>query len=170
MSLVKLRKFSFLPCEILAFHQEKGFRGNTAHRVNYCELATLQAQLPSRLMDVKSTSFFYAPLLGYIGGATIATTIVLCYILTVSLDHDVPVWLPMISRCAVGFPEKFLFRIGVVPSAALFAVQILVVYKDDRGYSRSRVALLFGVVACVSLILVGNVNEREWSTVHNCKE
>ena len=39
-------------------------------------------------------------------------TILSCYIIAV-LKGDVPVWLPYISDCAVGYPEAYIFRSGM---------------------------------------------------------
>ena len=95
-------------------------------------------------------------------------TIFLCYTVATSLDH-VPVWLPMISDCAVLPPEKYPFRWGIVLSAAIFAGQSVLLYGADRPYSRSKVALFLGLLTSFCLSVVGVVNEAEDNTIHSSK-
>lgn len=94
------------------------------------------------------------------------TTIIVCYTIAVSLGH-VPVWLPMISDCAVEAPEKYPFRWGIVLSGAFFAAQSVLVYGADRPYSRSKLALFLGLLTSFALSVVGVVNEVEDNTVHS---
>ena len=96
-------------------------------------------------------------------------TILLCYTVATLLGH-VPVWLPMISDCAVYPPEKYPFRWGIVLSAALFALQSVLLYGADRPYSRSKVALFFGLLTAFCLSVVGVVNEVENNTIHSSKD
>jgi hypothetical protein len=96
-------------------------------------------------------------------------TILLCYAVATLLGH-VPVWLPMISDCAVYPPEKYPFRWGIVLSAALFALQSVLLYGADRPYSRSKVALFFGLLTALCLSVVGVVNQVENNTIHGSKD
>lgn len=95
-------------------------------------------------------------------------TIFLCYTIATSLHH-VPVWLPMISDCAVYPPEKYPFRWGIVLSAAFFAVQSVLLYAADRPYSKSKTVLCLGLVTAFCLSVVGVVNEVENITIHGGK-
>lgn len=93
-------------------------------------------------------------------------TIFLCYGLAVGLGH-VPAWLPMISDCAVYSPEKYPFRLGIVVSAVLIAIQVVMTYNADRPYSNSKASLTVGLVASLGLAIVGVVNEQECNPVHS---
>lgn len=93
-------------------------------------------------------------------------TILLCYTLAASLGH-VPAWLPMISDCAVLPPEKYPFRWGIVLSAALMGIQSVLVYGANKPYSKSKVALVVGVLASFCLSVIGVVNEDEDNTIHS---
>ncbi len=94
-------------------------------------------------------------------------TMLLCYTLALSFKH-VKLWpIPMISDCAVESPEKFPFRLGMVTFALLMALGNLVVYL--AAVPRSKLALVFGVTACMCLAVVGVVNEEEASKVHSSK-
>ena len=105
-------------------------------------------------------------LLFHVGVLLPTTTILLCYTLAASLGH-VPAWLPMISDCAVFPPEKYPFRWGMVLSAALIGAQSVLVYGADKPYSKSKVALVLGVLASLCLSVIGVVNEEEDNTVHS---
>ena len=92
-------------------------------------------------------------------------SIITCYVLAVSLGH-VPAWLPTISDCAVGAPEKYLFRIGLITGAtALFANVVMVYYAFPKFVLR-KLELVAGVAAAAGLTVVGAVNEKENNTVH----
>ena len=104
----------------------------------------------------------------HVGVLVPIATILLCYTLAVSLGH-VPVWLPMISDCAVFSPEKYPFRWGIVLGAALFGAQSVLVYGADKPYSKSKVALTLGLLASFCLSVVGVVNEAEDNSVHSGK-
>ena len=92
-------------------------------------------------------------------------TIILCYILAVSLGH-VPAWLPMISDCAVEAPEKYPFRLGLIAGATALFANVIMVYYAFPNFSFRKLQLALGLVASVGLATVGAVNEKENNTVH----
>lgn len=106
-----------------------------------------------------------ASVTGYISGGAALTTIILCYVLAVSLGHVQP-WLPMISDCGVLPPECFLFRAGLVLAAAALSVQVVSVFNAERDTTRSRAALAFGLLSAVGLAIIGVVSEKESSGAH----
>ena len=120
----------------------------------------------TRIHNMATISSIPASLVAYFGSLVALGTIVLCYILAVSFKH-VPAWLPMISNCAVAPPERYPFRVGIVLSAAAFMVLAVLVYNAERAFTKSKVALLFGVLASICLMVVGVVNVKEWPPVHN---
>ena len=73
----------------------------------------------------------------------------------------------MISDCAVKAPEKYPFRAGIVLAAAAFAVLVMLVYRAERAFTRSKVAVVFGLLGAISLTVIGVVNVEEWPPVHN---
>lgn len=92
-------------------------------------------------------------------------TLLLCYSLAMGYGH-VSLWpVPMISDCAVYSPEKFPFRLGIVTTALLMSLISILVFLS--GASRSKVALVLGVVGPLLLAVVGVVNEKEASKVHS---
>ena len=96
------------------------------------------------------------------------STILACYTIATSLGH-VPLWLPMISDCAVYSPEKYLFRWGLVLTAGLFGLQGALIYGANRPYSGSKAALVVGLLGSFCLSIVGVVNEAENNTIHSSK-
>ena len=115
---------------------------------------------PSPLEKVSLKTIFHA------GFFVQSGTILLCYLLAVSLGH-VPEWLPMISDCAVYAPEKYPFRWGIVIGAVLMALQTSLIYAADKPYSGSKTALGLGLFAASCLSVVGVVNEVEDGHVHD---
>ena len=92
-------------------------------------------------------------------------TILSCYGLALHYGH-VKLWpVPMISDCAVKPPEMFPFRLGIVTTAMLMALQSVIIFL--AAVPRSKVALVLGVVANFALAVVGVVNEDEASRVHS---
>ena len=102
------------------------------------------------------------------GVLVIAGTILLCYVLAVSLRH-VPVWLPMISDCQVFPPEKYFSRWGILVGAALLGAQNVLIYGANKSYSKSKASLVLGLVAAFCLSVVAVVNEAENNTIHSGK-
>jgi len=102
-------------------------------------------------------------------------TIFSCYIIAVS-QGNVPVWLPMISDCAVEPPESYLFRGGLISSAVLLNINsfFMLCYKSaanlnvDSDFSKFDLyTYLISVIATLGLITVGSVNEDENGTIHS---
>jgi len=102
------------------------------------------------------------------------TTIVCCYLLAVS-QGNVPIWLPMISDCALFPPESYLFRLGLISSSVLLNMNafFMLCYKSvtlnntDLDYSTfDKVAYAISTIASTGLAVVGAVNEREDSSLH----
>lgn len=94
-------------------------------------------------------------------------TILSCYCLALAYGH-VKLWpVPMISDCAVKPPEMFPFRLGIVTSALLMALQSVVIFL--AGVPRSKIAMVLGVVGSLALAVVGVINEDEASKVHSGK-
>ena len=91
-------------------------------------------------------------------------TILLCYSIAV-YKHHVPVWLPMISDCAVAPPEMFPFRLGLLTAAWLMALQNVIVYL--AGVPRSLLAAVLAEIGCLCLAVVSVVNENEAGRVHS---
>lgn len=92
-------------------------------------------------------------------------TILSCYFLALLRGH-VCLWpVPMISDCAVLPPEMFLFRLGIVTTALLMALQNVIIFL--AGVPRSKIAVVLGVSASLALAVVGVVNECEASKVHS---
>lgn len=99
-------------------------------------------------------------------GATIVlTTIFTCYGIAVSLGH-VPVWLPMISDCAVYAPEKYLFRLGLVTGSIFLHVESILLYNADKAFSNSRLCMILSLLSSMGMAVVGVVNEKENNDVH----
>ncbi|XP_019853160.1 PREDICTED: DNA damage-regulated autophagy modulator protein 1-like [Amphimedon queenslandica] len=92
-------------------------------------------------------------------------TILVCYVLAVAFGH-VPIWLPMISDCAVKSPEKYFFRIGVVFGASLIGIQSFIVYYANKDKQYSFFELLLALIGSVSVGIVGVVNEEENPPIH----
>lgn len=92
------------------------------------------------------------------------STILLCYSLAVYYRH-VPIWLPMISDCAVKPPEMFPFRFGILTAAWLIALENLVIYL--AAVPKSLLGLAFGLLGSLCLGTVAVVNEHEASKVHS---
>lgn len=102
-----------------------------------------------------------------------AFTILTCYTIAVSLGH-VPAWLPMISDCAVYPPEKYIFRIGMILSAALLELNCLLMYFFLHSVSiaggvgvSDKLGMAVASVASFSLACVGAINEQEDDPVHS---
>lgn len=100
------------------------------------------------------------------GATIILSTIFVCYGIAVYLGH-VPVWLPMISDCAVLPPEKYLFRLGMVTGAIYLGIDSELLYRADKSFTRSRLGLVLGIISAVGLSVVGVVNEKENNGIHS---
>ncbi len=95
-------------------------------------------------------------------------TVIFCYILAVVNGH-VPIWLPMISDCAVYPPEKYPFRMGVVIGASFLALHAVICYYANNKSTLTSSMAAMAVIASTGLAVVGVVNEDEDGNVHDCK-
>lgn len=100
------------------------------------------------------------------GASVILTTIFVCYGIAVLLGH-VPVWLPMISDCAVLPPEKYIFRLGIVTGAIFLGIGSKLIYHADKSYSYSTLELSLSTISAIGLGIVGVVNEEENNGIHS---
>jgi len=120
------------------------------------------------LLQVKAKYLAYA-------SSTIAlVTIFVCYFFAVAQGH-VPVWLPMISDCAIYPPEEYIFRIGLILSAALLNLNSLLMLfyqhnvklTEGGATTFDKVSFSFATLGCLGLMVVGAVNEVENNTIHS---
>jgi len=120
------------------------------------------------LLEVK------AKYLAYLSSALSLATIFVCYFFAVTQGH-VPAWLPMISDCAIFPPEEYIFRIGIIVSAALLNLNSLLMlfYQNNIKQSEGgascadKFALGLATLGCFGLMVVGAVNEVENNTIHS---
>lgn len=99
------------------------------------------------------------------GAAIVLGTIFTCYGIAASLGH-VPVWLPMISDCAVYAPEKYLFRLGLVTGSIFLHFESILLYNANKSFSNSRLSMIFSLMSSLGLGVVAVVNEKENNIVH----
>ena len=126
-------------------------------------------RLGSLIITMKILASWSSVAIVHGGVLEVLFTILLCYTLAVVNGH-VPVWLPMISDCAVYSPEKYPFRLGIVIGAALLSVQAITTYFVNKDSSRlAKPMAVMAVVASAGLAVVGVVNEKEDNFVHTCK-
>jgi len=103
-------------------------------------------------------------------------TLFLCYIIAVTQGH-VPVWLPMLSACAIYPPESYFFRMGLISSAVLLNIVSLLMlcYRNLSCFNKDpetsygtfdKVAYIFATIASIGLGIVGAVNEVEDGFIH----
>jgi len=125
---------------------------------------------PSRQMDIQKVGKIPAGRVAIVACLLGSCTIIICYIIAVSLGH-VPVWLPMISDCAVQAPEKYIFRIGMITAAScVFFTSVLFYFYIEYKVSRSvadKVALVLAGIASLGLATLAAVNEQEDNAVHS---
>lgn len=95
-------------------------------------------------------------------------TIMGCYLIAVSLGH-VPIWLPMISDCAVKPPEMYIFRLGIAIGAFMIGFQSITVYIANKERPLSKLCAALGTIGSIGLGVVAVVNEKENDHVHSCK-
>jgi len=118
------------------------------------------------LLEVK------AKYLAYVSSILALATIFVCYILAVS-QGNVPVWLPMISDCAIFPPEEYIFRVGIILSAALLNLNsvLMLFYQHNAKIGGAtcfdKVTLSLATLGCAGLMVVGAVNEKENNTIHS---
>jgi len=79
----------------------------------------------------------------------------------------------MISDCAVEAPEKYLFRMGLIPSAVLLQLNsVLMLYflqntQTKQSLAFDKVCVALATIACTGLASVGAINEQEDNPVHS---
>jgi len=122
------------------------------------------------LFDVNAKTITKLATIGALG------TIFLCYFIAVSQGH-VPVWIPMISDCAVYPPESYFFRGGMISSAVLLNIVtiFMLCYRKIPSFNKEpstsystfdEVAYAFATIASIGLAIVGSVNEVENGSIH----
>lgn len=112
---------------------------------------------------------FSVPILTYVTVGLTTSTILVSYVIAVSLHHE-PAWLPMISDCAIKAPEMYIFRYGMLVSASLLATNVLIVHAATKAtYSRAHLTLTCGLLAAFGLGMLTAVNVHEFTAVHGGK-
>ena len=101
----------------------------------------------------------------YVGVAEALVTLVICYVLAVTLNHK-QVWLPTISQCGILSPEVFVFRWGMFVSGLLLVMESAILYIAKKI---SFVTLPFGILAGLCLSGLATVSSNEGFPVHRCK-
>lgn len=109
-----------------------------------------------------------ASVLVHVGVIETISTVLLCYALAVVNGH-VPIWLPMISDCAIEAPEKYPFRLGIIIGGFLLALQSVVTYNANKTSQLATTKVVLAIIASAGLAVVGAVNSKEDNTVHSCK-
>lgn len=107
------------------------------------------------------------------------STILICYAIAVSLGH-VPIWLPMISDCAIIAPEKYIFRLGFISGANYMFISSLLYYiyfksHAEKNKEKNKASIMFippiaslvlAFIASLAVAIVGAVSEREDIHLH----
>jgi len=100
------------------------------------------------------------------------STLISCYVIAVALGHVKP-WLPMISDCAVDPPEKYIFRLGIIPGAWLLNINsLMMLYYVHTGYFQlqgtcfDKFAYALVSLGTSGMTIVGACNEDENNTLH----
>lgn len=123
---------------------------------------------PSNNKEMKILATLPASILVHVGVIETLSTVLLCYALAVSYGH-VPIWLPMISDCAIEAPEKYPFRLGIIIGGFLLAVQAVITYNANKSSQLATTRFALALIASAGLAVVGAVNSKEDNTVHSCK-
>lgn len=98
----------------------------------------------------------------YIGLMEVLITIIICYIMAVTLQHK-PVWLPTISECGELSPEKHFFRWGIMMGGILLAVESVVLWLPKII---STLVFALGFIAGLALTGVAVIASNEDLPVH----
>jgi len=114
----------------------------------------------------------HAQFLPLFSGFLAIVTILVCYTLAVLSGHTAPFPNTDITHCALGYPERFVFRIGMIPSmcgmvAFWFLVYGWIVTEETRQNitnSSNLKILQFGVLGAICLIIASSVLESDGST------
>lgn len=95
-------------------------------------------------------------------------TILSCYIIAV-LKGDVPIWLPYISDCAVGYPEAYIFRSGMTMSSLFLFLNSYEFYLFASYYNKNwlpYMSLIYSGISNVGFAILAVVNEKENDDLH----
>lgn len=98
----------------------------------------------------------------YFGILEVLITIILCYILAVTLQHK-PIWLPTISECGEQAPEKYFFRWGILVGGLLLMIEGVMLHGAKRN---STLVLVLSLITGASLTGVAVVASNEDLPVH----
>lgn len=101
----------------------------------------------------------------YFGIVEVIFTVLLCYILAVTLQHK-PLWLPTISECGELEPEKHFFRWGILVGGIILLVEAVVLYTAKRI---STLGFWLGIIAGFNLTGVAVVASNENRNIHLCE-
>ena len=103
----------------------------------------------------------YKPLL-YTGLSVVLATILICYVMAISLQH-LPPWLPTISKCGELDPERHFFRWGFVVGGLFLVLEAVVLWVAKRI---STLVFSLGFLAGFALSFVAVVASNEESSIH----
>ena len=95
-------------------------------------------------------------------------TILSCYIIAV-LKGDVPIWLPYISDCAVGYPEAYIFRSGMTLSSLFLFLNSYEFYLFSSYYNKNWfpfLSLIYSGISNAGFATLAVVNEKENDHLH----
>lgn len=95
-------------------------------------------------------------------------TILSCYIIAV-LKGDVPIWLPYISDCAVGYPEAYIFRSGMTLSSFFLFLNSYEFYLFANIYNKDFLPylnLIYSGISNTGFAILAVVNEKENKDLH----
>lgn len=98
----------------------------------------------------------------YSGIIEVLITVLLCYILAVTLQHK-PVWLPTVSECGEMPPEKYFFRWGILVGGLLLVIEAVVLHTAKRS---SDFVFSLGIIAGLCLTGVAVVASNEDLPLH----
>ena len=102
------------------------------------------------------------------------STLFTCYGIAAMLGHVEP-WLPLISDCAVEYPEAYIFRAGLTLSSFFIffnSYQMYLCLKNIHKYHVygnifSNVSLIISLFSTICLGIVAVVNEKENDKLHS---
>jgi len=95
-------------------------------------------------------------------------TIMTCYTIAVLKGH-VPVWLPYISDCAVGYPEAYIFRSGMTLSSFFLFLNSYEFFLFAKKYNKGLLpylSLFYSILSNTGFGILSVVNEKENDTIH----
>ena len=95
-------------------------------------------------------------------------TIISCYTIAVFKGH-VPVWLPYISDCAVGYPEAYIFRSGMTLSSLFLFLNSYEFYLFTNYHNKNWlpcISLIYSGISNIGFATLAVVNEKEDDDLH----